>query len=609
MKSPYAAGLAILLLILITYAAYQQVQDHEFTIFDDNDYVTENVHVQSGLTPKSVRWAFKNIGAGFWFPVTWLSHMTDYEIFALNPRGHHLTNLLFHIANALLLFIVLYRMTGELWKGAFVALLFSLHPLNVEPVAWISSRKDVLSTLFWMLAIWSYVVYAARPSVKRYLLLLLLFLLGLMSKPMVMTLPVVLLLLDLWPLQRYQFKKHQGSLDSSGFPDPDRRFQKKNTLFLLLEKIPFLVFSLAFCLITYYAEHQVGALPSFETFPFEVRTANAVVSYIQYIGKMIFPIHLACFYPYPAAHPSWQTIGAGLLLCVISLFAVKKSGRHPYLIVGWLWYLITLLPVIGLIQVGSHAMADRYAYIPLIGLFIMVAWGIPALVEKWRYRSVFLPLTAGFILLSLSLCTWVQLKYWKNSTTLFEHALQVTRNNHVAHNNLGLALARTGRLNEAIRHYHEALRIKPQYSAAHNNLGLAFSGLKRFDRALFHYREALRINPWDEHAHCNLGVLLAMQKKDEEAIDHFKAALRIKPDFHVGRINLGFALARNNKYDEGIKHIRKVLEENPRSSQAHFSLGLVFLWKGDRDSALKQYKVLKALDPALADTLLRMIER
>ncbi|MBW2538391.1 MAG: tetratricopeptide repeat protein, partial [Deltaproteobacteria bacterium] len=470
--------LVCLFLAIVTLAVYWQVINYAF-VFDDDLYVAENFHVRRGLTSETVAWAFTTTSIANWHPLTWLSHMLDIQLYGLNPGSHHLTNVLFHIANTLLLFLILTRMTGALWQSAFVAVLFALHPLHVESVAWISERKDVLSTFFWMLTMWSYIRYVELPGVKRYLLILLFFILGLMVKPMLVTLPFVLLLMDYWPLGRFQFSRSGGAGPDSQPPS--------FSLFLVWEKIPFIVLAAAVSVVAFLVQRSGGAVGSLEIFPIHYRIMNALVSYVSYIGKMIWPFNLALLYPYPGKLPWWHVSGAFLLLLSISLLSIRNVRRFPWFAVGWLWYLGTLVPVIGLVQIGPQAMADRYTYVPLIGLFIMIAWGIPEIFKKWRYKKEGLVTITVVLLLMLTVISWSQVRYWRNSVTLFKHTLDVTEDNYVIHNNLGFALAEMDRTPEAIWHYSEALRINPRYEKVHNNIGTAFILQGQLERAVEHF--------------------------------------------------------------------------------------------------------------------------
>jgi tetratricopeptide (TPR) repeat protein len=470
---------------------FWQVQYHEFINYDDYEYVIDNPNVRYGFSIKGLAWAFTTDYAANWHPLTWLSHMLDCELYGLNPRGHHLNSLILHIINTLLLFMVLKKMTGALWRSAFVAALFAFHPLHVESVAWIAERKDVLSTFFCMLTMWAYARYLEKPGKINYLVSLIFFILGLMTKPMLVTLPFVLLVLDYWPFERFQFKKIN---DYKGWQQLFR---------LIVEKSPFFIFSALSSIITYSIQNKWGAIS--HSIPFDDRLVNALSSYIGYIFKMFFPFNLAIHYPDPFIPINWwSTFSACFFLLCSSTVFVMYSKQHPYLIFGWLWYIGTLVPVIGLIQIGTQTMADRYTYIPLTGLFIIISWGAFHATKKWRYQWIILSLFSSMTLFYIMGLTYHQLKYWENSIALFKHAIHVTSNNSLAHNNLGNALAKNGKFVEAVNHYHEALRIHPNEAVIHNNLGNVLVEQGDFKAAIFHYRRALQIKKDFKAAQYNL---------------------------------------------------------------------------------------------------------
>jgi len=599
----YAKLLISLFLIAATVLVFWPVKNHEFLNYDDNEYVTENPQVKSGLTLKGFVWAFTTTHAANWHPLTWLSHMMDYEFYGLAPGGHHLTSVLFHVANALLLFFVLQRMTKTLWVSGFVAALFAFHPLHVESVAWVAERKDVLSTFFWMLTLWAYVYYVEGPGLGRYSLVISFFVLGLLAKPMVGTLPFVLLLIDYWPLRRFRFGLSEDGMNSKSYSEMDSHKQTSAALRLFLEKIPLFVLAAASSLITYLAQQKGGGVKSIETFPLATRVVNALVSYASYIRKMVWPEGMAFFYPYPETFPLWEVLGSTLVLSCISILVVRYARKHPFLLVGWFWYIGTLVPVIGLIQVGNQAMADRYTYIPLVGLFIMVGMGFPRLLEKWPYRKVLLGVATGLALFLLMVTTRLQINHWQNNFVVFEHALRVTSDNFLAHNNLGVVLAEHGKIEEAIAHFREAIRIKPNYLGAHYNLGVNLMKQGRHEEAMDHYREALRIDPHDAETHNKVGILLAREGKQPEALNHFTEALRFKPDFAAARYNLGLALAEQGEYQKALPHFAEALRLNPDFPEAHFSLGMTYRIVGDWASAMEEYRILKRINPELANIL------
>ena len=498
--------LTCLFLVMVTLAVYRQVQHFDF-VFDDFLYIVENRHVQDGLTLDSVIWAFTTTHAGNWHPLTWLSHMLDFKLYGLNAGGHHLISLFFHIANTLLLFVVFNKMTGDFRQSGFVAVLFALHPLHVESVAWVAERKDVLSTFFWLLTMLSYIWYVKRPAVSKYLLVILFFALGLLAKPMLVTLPFVLLLLDYWPLCRYQ-------VEQSGCFEGQAQ-QKQSALDLVWEKIPFLMLATISCVVTFLAQKHKGYVRSLDVLPLTLRIANALVSYVKYIGKMIWPAKMAVLYPHPGVFPWWKIAGAFLLLLAISLLIIRGIKQSPCFAIGWLWYIGTFVPVIGLVQVGSQSMADRYTYVPFIGLFIIIAWGVPAILAGRSYSTIGLAALAIICLPVLMALTWKQLGYWENNITLFEHTLEITSNNYLSHYNLGTALEKQGCTEEAIEHYLKALRIRPGYVDAHNNLGVSLFSKRDVEGAIASFREALRIRPDYSRAKNNLKKALMIQQQNQ----------------------------------------------------------------------------------------------
>ena len=594
--------LVCLFLLAVTVAVYWQVGNHEFVIFDDDLYVTENPQVQEGLTSESVRWAFSDTAISYWHPLTWLSLMLDYELYELNSQGYHLTNVLFHALATLLLFLALKRMTGSLWKSGFVAALFAVHPLNVESVAWVVERKSVLSAFFWMLTMWLYVRYAERPRLSAYLLVALTFALGLMAKSMLVTLPFVFLLLDYWPLRRLRLWRFEDAdTEKTGEPMTSG-FQRTPPYLLVLEKIPLLALSAVAIYFTSLSVQSSGMVISTESVPMKLRVANGLVSYVKYLEKMIWPQNLAVFYPYPSKVAFWQVAGAGLLLGAATLMAMRMARRYPYLAVGWLWYLGSLVPVIGLKQAGLWpAMADRFAYLPLIGIFIIIAWGVPELLAVYRYRIVIMTVAAGIVLLALVVGTRTQLHHWRNSTTLFEHAIQATSNNYHAYNNLGNALLQQGHVDQAVIHYTEALQIKPDYALTHHNLGQALERQGRLEEAIRHYHVALRINPKFIKAHNSLGIVLARQGKLEEAIVQYNEALRLKPGYAKAHNNLAIALARQGDFQKALAHFAEALRLKPDYAEAHNNLGVALTRSGRLVDAKKHFSEALRFNPGSAE--------
>lgn len=566
-----------LFLVITTLTVYWQVRNFSFINLEDHLNITNNPYVQGRITSEKIIWAFTEGTwvTNYWAPLTWLSFLLDYQLYGLNPGGYHVTNVLLHITNTILLFFVFRKMSGALWQSAFVAALFGLHPLHVESVAWVTERKDVLSTLFWMLTILGYARYVDRPGLKRYLLVVLLFMMGLMSKPMVVTLPFVLLLLDYWPLHRMQIW-HKDVVVGN-------KKQKTAIVRLVWEKAPLFFMISVLSVITFITQQKEGAVASLNMIPIDVRIANVLVSYVSYIKKMIWPNHLAVLYPHPGALPLWKSVSAFLFLACVSFLAILKVKRHPWFIVGWLWYMGTLVPVIGLVVIGPHAMADRYTYIPLIGMFIIVSWVVPELVPHWRFRYKSLFILALSSLSILSVSTWSQVKIWKNSITLFEHTLDVTDKNFLVHNNIGVALAEMDRTSEAIIHYSEAVRISPEYTEAYSNLGIALNSIGRLDEAIEYYYKALQRNPDFVEAHYNLAITLAAQGQLDEAINHYVATLNLNPDHAKAHNNIGVVLIKKGKIEEAIAHFQEALRIKPDYSGANYNLKRISKIKAETD--------------------------
>ena len=587
--------LVCLFLVLSILYVYWQVRHFSFLNYDDPQYVTANYDVQAGLTFESIRWSLTATQASNWHPLTWLSHMLDCQIYGLDPGRHHLTNLLFHILNTLLLFLVFKKMTGAIWKSAFVAALFALHPLHVESVAWVSERKDVLSVFFGMLTLWSYSRYVETSRLDKYLLLILFYILSLMAKPMLVTLPFVLLLLDYWPLRRFQLKSSDNE---------NVAIQRSFYFGLIREKIPLFLLSTASCVVTYLVQKSGGAVDSLAAIPFHVRIANALVSYVSYIGKMIWPHNLAVLYPYQKSITLWKIAGAGLLLVIISVFVFRMLRTKPYLSVGWLWYLGTLVPVIGIVQVGSQALADRYTYVPLIGIFIMITWGISDWVSKKHYGKIGLFTVAAFILSILMTTSRLQVKYWSNSVALFDHAINVTGANCNAQLNLGEALAAQGKIEKAVEHYKTALKIKPDLAGAHLNMGVYFRREGKLDDAINHFSKVLHGKSDDTAtAQCELGDTLEKKGDLSRAVTHYLEAIKIRPGYAKAYNNLGVILASQNKVKAAIVFLSKALQINPGYSGAYFNLGKIYFNLNDPEKAIFQYKKALQFDPNMIQAL------
>jgi tetratricopeptide (TPR) repeat protein len=610
-------------LAAITFAVFGQTLRHEFVNYDDDRYVYENPVVQKGLTWEGFRWALTYGNIGHWHPLTWLSHMLDCQLYGLNPGGHHLTNVLLHTATAILLFLVLRRMTGFLWRSAFVAAVFAIHPLRVESVAWVAERKDVLSAFFFMLTLWAYTRYTQgvtggewrvasgppsqgfrlRPASARqagaaggglaspvtghgslfYWLVVLFFALGLLSKNMLVTMPFVLLLLDYWPLKRISDLKSVSQLSTFNH--------------LLFEKWPFFLLSAASCVVTALVPEKVTA----GQLPFGLRMENAVVSYVTYLWQMIHPSGLACLYPNPVNYlPLWQVAGAVGLLLAISGATWACRQTHPCLVVGWLWYLGMMIPVIGLVQISFYAHADRYTYLPQIGLYLLLTWAAADLCAGWRHRRVLLGGGATVILAGLIFCARAQTAYWRNSESLWTHTLACTSGNFVGHTNLGNALFKEDKVDEAIVQHQQALQINPDFAEAHNNLGNALLQKGRVDEAITHFQMALQIKPDNAKAHNNLGNALLQKGRVDEAMAHFQKALQINPDFAEAQYNFSNALMQKGKVDEAIIHFQKALQISPDNAKAHNNLGSALLQKGRADEAIAHFQKAVQIKPDYA---------
>jgi protein O-mannosyl-transferase len=572
--------LAAFALAALTIAVYAPVRHYGFINFDDAQYVSRNAAVLDGLTWSGVRWAFTTGHEGNWHPITWMSHMLDIEWFGLDAGRHHLVNLLVHLANALLLFWLLLRMTGALWQSAIVSALFAVHPMHVESVAWIAERKDVLSGFFWMLTLLAYVSYARDRTPWRYGVVVICFVLGLMAKPMVVTLPFVLLLIDIWPLQRV---KERG---------------------VIAEKVPLLVLSLVCSIVTFIVQRNAGAVKGLASLPLERRVENAVVAYAKYVAMTIWPSGLAPLYPYEPSIPTATFILALAALVAITVVAVRGRARHPYVVVGWLMFIGMLVPVIGLVQVGSQPMADRYTYLPSIGLFIIAVWGLSEVPTGWRHRTTMLAAVAFLAVASCAAAARAQVGFWPDSVALWQHTVSVTANNYRAHSNLGQALYTEGRIDEAIAEYRAALAIDPDFAEASNYLGTALSDRGDIDQAIAAYREALRVLPTFAEAHNNLGLALSRQQKFADAEAEFREAMRLDPRRAATRSNLGITLARTGRIDDAIEVFTEALALQPDSTETRHNLATAQRDRGETladgghlDAALDAFHQAEAIAP------------
>jgi len=580
------------LLAAVTLILYWPVQSFDF-VYDDELYITENRPVHDGLSTEGLKWSFTTFRAGNWHPLSWISHRADIEAYRLNAGGHHWTSVLIHAAGTVLLFLVLSSMTGTLWCSALAAALFAIHPLHVESVAWVAERKDVLSGFFWVLTMGAYAYYVQSPTIGRYLLVMLSFVLGLLSKPMLVTLPFALLLLDYWPLGR--FAEAKTAFD--GWVSRSATSGKSAALRVFLEKVPLLILVVPLCIVVLIAQGSAGAISSLDKITIQERIANAAVSYLEYIWKMLWPVDLAVLYPHAGFPPAWKIVISLLFLASISCLVVRKAREFPFLLVGWLWYLGTLVPVIGIIQVGSQSMADRYTYIPLVGLFIAISWGMKSIAErqpKWRHAIV----VAIFLALSgLLVLARAQVGTWKTSLTLFGHALRVTGVNPVAHHNIGAFYLGQNDCQKAVPHFLKAIQMKENYADPYHGLGVCALRETPPADALYFFTKALEIDPRLTRVLIDRGVLFMKQGKFDEAVEDFRQALRIDPAQEGALTNLGMLSIQQGKPGEAGPHLREALRINPHSAQAHNNFGIALIMLGRTDEAIDHFRQAHALAP------------
>ncbi len=580
-------------LALATFAAYIPVLFADFTNYDDPQYVYQNPHVRQGLGLKGVVWAFTDRHSSYWHPVTWISLMLDCSIFGVNPQWHHRVNLLLHIASSILLFIFLSKATGQLWPSGFVAAVFALHPLHVESVAWVVERKDVLSTFFWMLSVLAYLGYVKRRNLLNYLVLLLVFAAGLMSKPMLVTLPCVLLLLDYWPLRRVS-----GLPALSGGAEQKPTGSPASGLHLIAEKLPLFALAAASSTITMFVLHRVSSA----ALPPAARIENALIAYATYIAKVFWPTHLAVFYPHRVmlgadVAAAVKAVGAAALLLVLTFTFVRLRKKAPWLLVGWLWFLGTLFPVIGIIQSGGQALADRFSYVPLIGLTVCITWAFKDFLSRVRVPGAIPGIAAVIVLAAAATGTAMQTLHWKNSKTLFEHAIAVTQNNYVAHEHLGYYFASQGEMDKATEHFRKVLQIRPGYTSALNGLGLVLIGTGKADEAIKYLDAAVKARPDYADAMVNLGTAFAQQGKPEQAIPWLEKAVQLEPDSPVAHSRLGVSLAAAGNAGQALVHLQKALELGMDDPAVYYNLGLMAIGRTDYDGAIGYFNKAVKLDP------------
>jgi tetratricopeptide (TPR) repeat protein len=584
-RSQPPAWLIALVLALAVVVLYWPALQHGFVNYDDDRYLTGNKQVQKGLTLQNVGWAFSHPVADNWHPLTVMSDMLVCQFCQLDPWGHHLVNVLLHAANAALVFVFLRRLTGAVWKSVMVAALFAVHPLRVESVAWVAERKDVLSGLFGLLTLVAYAGYAqarvaggrrAFWSIPSYWLAWLWFGLGLMSKPMLVTWPFVLLLIDYWPLGRFK----AGQVTS-----------------LLGEKVPFFLLAIAASVITFLVQNANGVVETVQHLPLLARCETALISYCRYLGKIFWPADLAVFYPHPGSWPSSEACLAAVFLAAVLALALAQRRQHPYLLMGWLWFLGTLVPVLGLVQVGLQAMADRYTYLPSLGIMIVAVWGAEALTRRWQYRAAMLGTAGAAAIVACAIVTRVQLQYWQDGETLFRHTVAVTEDNYIALYNLGVALDEQGKLSEAIQTYESVVAIHPAFARAHVNLGTDLDKTGQTGAAIENYEEAIRLTPDNSQAHNNLGVALFKQGKKNEAIREFQAAVRLAPDNAGAHNSLAAALYNHGERDEGIWQFQEALRLDPDLAEAHCNYACVLVERGQTNEAILHFQETLRLRP------------
>lgn len=578
----------VLALALLTLVLYWPATRCAFVNCDDPEYVYENAHVQAGLTAENFSWVFSKPVLSNWHPLTMLSYMADRQFFGAQPWGFHLTNILLHTLNTALVFLVLRRLTGVSWRSWLVAALFGLHPLHVESVAWVAERKDVLSAFFWLLALWAYAEYARHSAFKDqrqkawlwFGATLGLSALGLMCKAMLVTMPCVLLLLDFWPLGRFLTV----------------RIGK-----LLVEKIPFFALSAVFCIVTFVVQKNGGAMSAVENYPAGACAGNALVAYCRYLGKIFLPTSLAAYYPHPGYWPLEQVLLAGAVLAAISWLFYSHRARRPYLLTGWLWFLGTLVPVIGLVQVGEQSMADRYTYMPALGIFVIVIWGAHEFAAVWRFRMLAAVVAAATGMACCFALTRQQISYWQDSETLFRHTTAVTENNPLAENDLGLAVLNKGKFDEAIGHFQEAARLKPYAAEIRNNLGLAFLNKGQTSDAIEEFQSAIRLKPWFVNGHMNLGFTWFSNGNLDGAISEFKEAISLDPNNLDAKINLGIILLKKGGNMEAVRLYQEILNVRPDDANSHYNLGLAFLDQRLADEAISEFQIVLRLNPNFTD--------
>jgi len=571
----------------LTFAVYWQVRNFNFISLDDGLYIYHNKMVQAGLTVKGLEWAFGFNKIAYWHPLTWISHMAVCHFFGLKPVMHHMTNVIIHVLNSMLLFWVLERATGEFWKSGFVAALFALHPVNVESVAWIAERKNVLSAFFWMLTLAAYIYYSERPCLSRYFLSLFLFLLGLLSKPVLITLPIILLFIDYWPLKRV-CQKNYDFVGTSLYKRSVRAFIKTPALMhLFAEKIPFVILSIGSVWISIMSAKQHGIMISYDMVPLTLRIENGMVSFFSYIGKMIYPQNLSVFYPYPETIPTMLSAGAGIVLLIITCGTIWFYRTRPYLFTGWIWFIAVLLPTIGISQAGLWpALADRWAYLPFIGIFIASVWGIHDLIIRFKIKIEIVAVIAAAIFLLMILRTWQQTGYWENNEAIYQHAIDVTENNAVAHNNLGAEFYSGGEKREATAHFIEAIRIDPDYMEGHNNLKIALNAETDLVGAITTIRRVMRIYPENPGLFYHLGGLYRQKRDIDRAIHHYVQAMHYYPMFDMASFDLASTYLMKGDLQKALRQFKKTIQIRSDLIWAYYYIAVILSMENKQNESV-----------------------
>lgn len=571
MNNKYVA-LVIVFLMITCLAAFGRIAENDFISYDDGLYITDNSNIQAGITLESMKWAFTAIHGSNWHPITWLSHMLDWKLFGANPSGHHLISLFFHIITAILLFLFLNKTTHNIWPSAFVAAFFALHPLRVESVAWAAERKDVLSMLFAMATLYTYAFYAENRKLSKYLLCLFWFALALMSKPMMVTLPCVLLLLDYWPLQRRQTASSDSTAESM------QQFAGR----MLREKIPFLILTIAVSILAFWAQHKGGAVVNTHDIAFVERCYNAIVSYVMYLTKTLWPVKLAIFYSLTLPLPLWKVFISAVILLFLTAVVLYFSRKLPFMFTGWFLYLGTLIPVIGLVQVGDQAMADRYTYLPSIGIFIILVWSTYTFFNKQYVRKKVLFPAVMIMLAVLAILTYRQCGYWKNSSTLYNYVLRVTEDNYKIHHNMGAALFKKGKIREAEYHFDRAVKINPNY-LSFNSRGEIYARAGKYQQAFDDFNQAISLNPRHPDGYYNRGLTYEVTGQFLPALADFNKAISLNSDYINAYNNRGIVYARLNRTQEAIEDFTKIISIKPDDGRAYANRAIAYFSQGKNE--------------------------